>query len=219
MCKFIGKSNERILCKLSKSEILRLYSIVHVAMETTKTSNFTCQSKSYISIFFTCQVSAWELQPFSCHDLANDLYSQTAKTVFSHLKIARIVSQFKTRTIAYSTLQKRFAKIGHSTHIYMHLVFTKSVDSNFRAFWLAPVTRNILGYPLFWDGIQNGFSFRDSFERWNFSGKWNSCTNKYQETDKIWLVRLYWSIEKKTFSLNLLQKSFKMIPETLSIET
>ena len=72
MCKFIGKSNERILCKLSKSEILRLYSIVHVAMETTKMSNFTCQSKSFISIFFTCQVSACELQPFSFHDLAND---------------------------------------------------------------------------------------------------------------------------------------------------
>ena len=49
------------LCKLSKSEILRLYSIVHVAMETAKTSNFTCQSKSFISIFFTCQVSACEL--------------------------------------------------------------------------------------------------------------------------------------------------------------
>ena len=88
MCKFIGKSNERILCKLSKSEILRLYSIVHVAMETTKTSHFTCQSKSFISIFFTCQVSACELQPFSCHDLANDIYSQTAKTVFSHLKLS-----------------------------------------------------------------------------------------------------------------------------------
>ena len=86
MCKFIAKSNERILCKLSKSEILRLYSIVHVAMETTKTSHFTCQSKSFISIFFTCQVLACELQPFSCHDLANDIYSQTAKTVFSHLK-------------------------------------------------------------------------------------------------------------------------------------
>ena len=85
MCKFIGKSNERILCKLSKSEILRLYSIVHVAMETTKTSHFTCQSKSFISIFFTCQVSACELQPFSCHYLANEIYSQTAKTVFSHL--------------------------------------------------------------------------------------------------------------------------------------
>ena len=54
-------------------------------METTKTSNFTCQSKSFISIFFTCQVSACELLPFFCHDLANDTYSQTAKTVFSHL--------------------------------------------------------------------------------------------------------------------------------------
>ena len=52
MSKFIGKSNERILCKLSKSEILRLYSIVHVAMETTTTSNFTCQANSFISIFF-----------------------------------------------------------------------------------------------------------------------------------------------------------------------
>ena len=85
MCKFIGKSNERILCKLSKSETLRLYSIVRVAMETTKTSHFTSQSKFFISIFFTCQVSVCELQPFSCHALANDIYSQTAKTVFSHL--------------------------------------------------------------------------------------------------------------------------------------
>ena len=69
-----------------QSEILRLYSIVHVAMETTKTSHFTCQSKSLISIFFNCQVSACELQPFSCHDLANDIHLQTAKTVFNHLK-------------------------------------------------------------------------------------------------------------------------------------
>ena len=86
VCQFIGKSNERIFCKLNKSEILRLYSIVGVAMETTKTSNFTGQSKFFISIFFTCQVSACELQPFSCHYLVNDIYSQTAKTVFSHLK-------------------------------------------------------------------------------------------------------------------------------------
>ena len=55
-------------------------------METTKTSNFTRQSKSFTSIFSTCQVSACELQPFSSHDLANDIHSQTAKTVFSHLK-------------------------------------------------------------------------------------------------------------------------------------
>ena len=82
MCKFIHveKSNEQISCKLSISEILRLYSIIHVAMETTKMSNFICQSKSFISLFFTCQVSACELQPFSYHDLANDMHS-----VFSHL--------------------------------------------------------------------------------------------------------------------------------------
>ena len=49
-------------------------------------SNFNCQSKSFISIFFICQVSACELRPFSCYNLANDIYSQTAKTVFSHLK-------------------------------------------------------------------------------------------------------------------------------------
>ena len=78
---------------------------------------------------------------------------------------------------------------------YLLLVFSKLVDINFRAFWLVPVTRTIVGYSLFWDGIQNGFSFRDSFEGWNFSGKWNSCTNKYQETDKIGLVGVYWSIE------------------------
>ena len=84
LCASLYISNE-----LRKSEILRLYSIVHVAMETMKTSNFTCQSKSFISIFFTCQVLACELQPFSCHDLANDIYPQTAKTVFKHLKRAK----------------------------------------------------------------------------------------------------------------------------------
>ena len=89
---------------------------------------------------------------------------------------------------------------GNSTNIYIYfilLVFTKSVDSNFRAFWLAPVTRNILGYSLFWDGIQNGFSFRDSFERWNFSGNWSSRAKKYQERDKIGLVAVYCSVAKK----------------------
>ena len=78
LCTLIGKSDERILCKLSKSENVRLYSVVHFAMETAKMSNFTCQSKSFISIFFTRQVSACEQQSFSCHDLANDIYSQTA---------------------------------------------------------------------------------------------------------------------------------------------
>ena len=102
MCKFIRKSNERILCKLSKNEILRLYTIVHVVIETTKTSHFTCQSKSSISTFFTCQVSAFELQPFSCHDLANDIYSITDKTVFSHLN-----AQFFPCTLEQSQMTAR----------------------------------------------------------------------------------------------------------------
>ena len=41
------------------------------------------------------------------------------------------------------------------------------MDSDFRAFWLAPVTWNILGYSLFWDGIHKGFSFRDSLSKDN----------------------------------------------------
>ena len=65
--------------------MLRLYSLVHGAMESTKTSHFTRQSKSFISIYFITQVSTCELQPFSCHDLANYIYSQTASSLFSHL--------------------------------------------------------------------------------------------------------------------------------------
>ena len=89
---FIAKSNERISCKLGKSEILRLYSIVHVAKETTKTSNFTCPSKSFTTIFFTREVSTCELQPFSCHDLANDIHSQTAKIKLCSATLTRPVS-------------------------------------------------------------------------------------------------------------------------------
>ena len=37
-------------------------------------------------IFSLCQVSACELQRFSCRELTNEIYSQTVKTVFSHLK-------------------------------------------------------------------------------------------------------------------------------------
>ena len=61
---------------------------------------------------------------------------------------------------------------------------------------------------LFWDGIQKGFSFRDSFEKWNFSSKWSSCINKYQERGKIWLVGVCWSVEK-IFLLNLQQNHEK----------
>ena len=37
---YTGKSNEQILCKLSKSEILRLYSVVHVALKLQKRQIF-----------------------------------------------------------------------------------------------------------------------------------------------------------------------------------
>ena len=32
---------------------------------------YQCQSKSFTSMFFTCQVSACELQPFSCQNCQN----------------------------------------------------------------------------------------------------------------------------------------------------
>ena len=50
--------------------------------------NFTCQSKFFISILFTCLVLACELQPFSCHDLVMTYsHKLPGKTVFSHLYI------------------------------------------------------------------------------------------------------------------------------------
>ena len=62
MCIFTGKSNDRILCKLSKSEILRLFGVVHVAMETTKTSHSTCQT-NFSPVYF----SLVKLQLVSCN--------------------------------------------------------------------------------------------------------------------------------------------------------
>ena len=65
-----------------------MYAFVDVAMEATKTSNFTSQSKFFISIFFTCQ------------NFANDIYSQTTKTLFSHLK-------FISRSCRWKFVDKR----------------------------------------------------------------------------------------------------------------
>ena len=50
-------------------------------------------------------------------------------------------------------------------------IFTKSVNSNFRAFSLALVTRNILGYLLLCDRSQDGVSFGDIFGRRNLGDK------------------------------------------------
>ena len=89
------------------------------------------------------------------------------------------------------------------------LVFTKSVDSNyFCTFWLTPVTGNILGIFTVLGRDSKWLLAHNSFERWNFSSKWSSCTNKYQEIDKIWLVSVYWLVEKM-FLLNLQQNKKK----------
>ena len=62
-------------------------------------------------------------------------------------------------------------------------VYQKSVNSNFREFWLAPVTWNILD-----------ISFRDIFGRWNFSDKWSSHT-------KWWILACRCSVVgRKLFS-------------------
>ena len=132
MCKVIGKSEERILCKLSKSEILQLYLITRVAMETTKKSNFTCQSKSFSSIFFTCYVSVCELQLFSCHYLAKYIYSwsQTAKTVFSHLNY-----NLSSRGLEVMGSRKNWAREGntplplHSSVSFARLFLSCAVTS------------------------------------------------------------------------------------------
>ena len=55
--------------------------------------------------------------------------------------------------------------------------------------------------------------------KWNFSGKWRSCANKYHERDKIWLVGVYWSVEKNFLMDWICNKIIKKVPETLSIET
>ena len=87
MYKFIGKSNGWILCKPFKSEILRLYSIVHVAAEIYEKVKFYLSIKIFHQYIFQVYLPSYSLwaEYFSCHDLANDIQSQTAKTVFSYL--------------------------------------------------------------------------------------------------------------------------------------
>ena len=90
------------------------------------------------------------------------------------------------------------------------------MDTNFRAFWLAPVPRNIPGHSLFWEGIQNGFSFRDSFERRNFSGKWSSYTDKYQETK--FGLSVFTGRQKKIFLMKLKQNHKKWSPKQCQLK-
>ena len=62
--------------------------------------------------------------------------------------------------------------------VYYILAFTKPVDSNFRAFWLAPVTQNILGYSLFCEHRE----------------KWRIVSRKFQKKKlkKRFVIHLIW---------------------------
>ena len=80
-----------------------------------------------------------------------------------------------TPHLAHHNLNPSFSLLKYSNLIWLVmsiLVFTKSVNSNYCAFWLTPVTQNIFGYSLFCDWSQDGISFRDI----NFS------------KDKIWAI-------------------------------
>ena len=74
--------------------------------------------------------------------------------------------------------------------------FTKSVDSKFSRVLIGsrkynseyPWIFTVLGRDSKWLLFSRQFRMR-----WNFSGEWKSCSNKYQETDKIWPVGVYCS--------------------------
>ena len=101
---------------------------------------------------------------------------------------------------------------NHDNHL---LVFTKSVDCNFRAFWLAPVTRNIRGYSLFWDGIQNGFSFRDSFKRWILAVNEAAAPTNTKKETKFGLS-VFTGGKEKIVLLNLQQNHKKWSRNTIN---
>ena len=66
------------------------------------------------------------------------------------------------------------------------IVFTKSRHCNFRACWWVPVSRNLLGYSLFYFGAEANVTLCE-----RHISSWSSCTNKYQESDEIGLVGVY----------------------------
>ena len=70
---------------------------------------------------YICHLSACELQPISCHDLANEIHSQTAKTVFSRLK-ERLES--KLREFAWQSQKRaRFSSIYPKINEVQYFVY------------------------------------------------------------------------------------------------
>ena len=111
MCKFIEKSNERILLKRSKSEILRCIQSFMLPWKLRKCQILPCQLKSFIGIFFSCKVSACELQPCSFHNLANAKYLQNVKTVFSHLTNLIKIGHFNTQKYKHLFSQGKSSRL------------------------------------------------------------------------------------------------------------
>ena len=85
----------------------------------------------------------------------------------------RVPSRFKYNSESLKLAKTQglvifISNIFSKNFVYFHLVFRKTVNGNYRAFWWVPVTRNILGYSLFFDRSQDGVSFRDIFRQKKF---------------------------------------------------
>ena len=66
------------------------------------------------------------------------------------------------------------------------LVFTKSVDSNFRTFWLALLLGICLAIHCFWTGVEMEFRLA------NVSENEILIPSKYQESNEVWFDDVYW---------------------------
>ena len=94
-------------------------------------------------------------------------------------------------------------------HFYCSLVFTKSVNSTFRAFWLAPATRKILGYSLFCDRSQDGVSLRGIIGSRNLTDKWSSLYKQIPRKGLSLACRCL-LVGRKLFSCWICDKIVKM---------
>ena len=98
------------------------------------TSNFSWRLSSLLSFYLMSAI-----HKLCCTKLSsNKMRSQIYCWFVSHILHSSLLVEHSVSSPA-----------NINSSIYIYLVFTKSVNSNFRAFWLAPVTWNILGYSLF----------------------------------------------------------------------
>ena len=97
MCKFIGKSNEGILCKLSKNDISRLYSVGHVSM---KTSHFARPSK-LSAVYF----SLAKFQIVSCSRSLAMIWQKTYTQKLSKLCSATLIRTLRRHAIVSVTCE------------------------------------------------------------------------------------------------------------------